>query len=326
MSLFQQSSLSFGEAKIWVAEQHNKQTSPDMLVRAGRAIQRAVKDWNRYKWEWLITEGTSITVTGGLTNTKYPVPYDYRDMYNLVFTQAGIPRALVQDNKRGYDRVSPQPIASVSTGYNLIRIGDLGKFELQDPPNAGGTIKLLYYRRMHVPCVVTGRTLTEYNVSSSSMPARLYLSSTAGIQVGSPVSVVFTPPPIPGDPPIQPDDVQLAETGTIVVGVNDQYIEISSDLVLPVDVEDPITSVVSVGGDNYLLDIHTDFEWGLLARACEHFLASVGASETKLSYWMAAAAKGIEDALAAQADKDDRELCFEPLPHFGSYNPNRIVE
>jgi hypothetical protein len=159
------------------------------------------------------------------------------------------------------------------------------------------------------------------------------LSSTAGIQIGSIISVVYTPDPVPaedpGDPDVQPPDVQLVESGTIVTGIYDEFIEISSNLALPVDVESPITggtSVVAVGGDHCLLDVHTDFEWGLLARACEHFLVSVGASETKLSYWMAAARKGIEDALAAQADKDDRDLCFEVLPDFGTYNSNRIVE
>lgn len=305
MSLFQRSSLTFGEAKIWVAEQHNKHTSADFLLRAGRAIQRAVQDWNRYRWEWLVTEGPSVTVTAGLANTKYPVPYDYRDMYNLIITQGGTSRALVQDTKRAYDRVMAQPIASTTSAYNLIRVGDLGKFEIQDPPNADGSIRMLYYRRMHVPCAITGPTVSSY-VNLSGGTAQLYLSSTAGIKIGAPITV---------------DTPGVLEEGTIVVGVEAPYITISS---APLD--DPTDAVVTVGGDSEFLDIHVDFEWDLLARAVEHFLVSCGAAETKLAYWMGAAQRGLEKAQAMQNDHDDRELSFEPLPFWGGYNPNRIVE
>lgn len=308
-SLFQRSSLTFGEAKIWVAEQHSKQASTEMLNRAGRAIQRAVKDWNRYKWEWLITSGTDVSVTAGLNNTKYPVPYNYRAMYSLVITQGGVSRALVQDTKRVYDRVMPKPMTSMTSAYNLVRLGDLGKFELQDPPNADGTVRMLYYRRMNIPCSVTGATVTAYSVASGADAARLYLSSTAGIQIGAPISVVIS------------STEKLAE-GTVVTAVEADYVEISSD---PLAAPTP-AGAVTVGGDNEFLDIHVDFEWDLLARAVEHFLVSCGAAEAKLAYWIQAAVNGIEKAQAAQNDKDDRDLSFEVMPAYAGYNPNRIVE
>lgn len=304
-SLFQRSSLTFGEAKIWVAEQHNKQTSADFLLRAGRAIQRAVQDWNRFRWEWLVTEGPVVTVTAGLANTKYPVPYDYRDMYNMIITQGGTSRALVQDTKRAYDRVMAQPIASTTSAYNLIRVGDLGKFEIQDPPNAGGTIRMLYYRRMCVPCAVSGLTVSDYSDLSDGT-TRLYLASTAGIKIGAPVVT---------------DTAGVLDDGMIVVGVEADYITISSH-----PLTDPTGVVIDVGGDAEFLDIHVDFEWDLLARAVEHFLVSCGAAEAKLAYWMGTAQRGLEKAQAMQNDHDDRELSFEPLPFWGGYNPNRIVE
>lgn len=301
-TLFQRSSLTFGEAKTEVARKHSKQANTDMLDRAGSAIQRAFQDWNKTNWEWLITAAPSISVSAGVDNTLYPVPYNYKDMYNIVLEQGGTKRALVSDTKRHYDRVVPMPLTSITTGYNLHRLGDLGKFQIQDPSNSDGTITLLYYRRMVVPCSISCS-----GFASTGVAPTLAGGSSAGWTIGNAVSVATTGKIAPG---------------TVVTTVNPNTVELSTTLLAGINSGD----VLTVGGDDQHLDVHTDFTWALLARACEHFLADVGTTDTKMQYWMAQAAKGIEDAKGAQAQKDDRELAFEPLPWFGGYNPNRIIE
>lgn len=312
-TLFQRSSLTFGEAKSYVAEQHSKHSDPGMLLRAGRAIQRAVQDWNKYNWEWLITAGSDVSVTGGLSTTLYPVPYNYKDMYNLVFEQGGTKRALVSDTKRAYDRVVPMPLTGITTGYNLHRLGDLGKFQIQDPANSDGTISLLYYRRMVVPCTVSLGAISTADGTVGTQVACYPTTGTAGARIGNAVVITDT---APGTGSV------LTAEDTVLTALTSTKITLSTAAVGSLVLGDTTT----IGGDDQFLDIHADFEWALLARAVEHFLASVGSTDQKLAYWMGQAAKGIEDAKGAQAQKDDRELCFEPLPWNGGYNPNRIVE
>lgn len=279
-----------------------------MLARAGHAIQRAVQDWNKYNWEWLITAAPSISVSAGLTNTLYPVPYNYRDMYNVVLEQGGTKRALVSDTKRHYDRVVPMPLTSITTGYNLHRLGDLGKFQLQDPPNSAGEITLLYYRRLVVPCSVTITGISGY-AGAIGAATVIDVDSAANARIGNKIIALD-------------GTTELTAADTVLTKVEPTRLTLST--AAPFDLIDADT--ITIGGDGEFLDVHADFEWALLARACEHFLASVGTTDTKLQYWIAEAAKGIEDAKGAQAQKDDRELAFEPLPWFGGYNPNRIIE
>lgn len=155
MSLFRQSTTSFGDAKAMVASQGSKQSTPEMLLKAGVAIQQAFQDWNRYNWQWLVTsppEDFRNPYTVAIGQANFDLPYNFKDTYDIVLKTGNSYRALRQDTKRAYDRAVPFPMNSFTVAYNLQRVGDLGQLQVQNPPDSPGTLALLYHRTLTQPC------------------------------------------------------------------------------------------------------------------------------------------------------------------------------
>lgn len=333
MSLFRQTSTSFADAKHWVAKQVSKTSTPEMLDRAGEAIQDAIQDWNRYNWMWAVTsppDGYRDPYPVAIGQEFYDLPYNFKDVYDIVVQTGNSYRALRQDSKRNYDRSVPFPFNSFTVAYNLLRVGDRGQLQIQNPPDSPGTLKLLYHRALTEPCSVTG-TCT-FRVDNG-------LNAYAGAMPPDVTASYFLPYiVVPGATAsrIKPGNFLKASKtglGTLAVGVVEQ-VHINDDDTAFISFSprvaqastSPITNVDFVaGGDNRPIDIPADHKIGLLSKATEIFVSSIGASDQRLAYWHQAAERGIDKALAAQGDKSDMDLTFEPS-YFNSFNPNRVPE
>ena len=298
--LFQPTSLSFGDAKTFVAEQFSKQSATGMLNRAGRAIQRAFGDWNKHNWEWNVVTAADITVTAG--TSEYTLPFDFRDLYACVLTTGGASRVLASDSFRNYIRHVPTRQAGFSTGYNLLRRGSTGKIQLVTTPQTDGLLEQFhYYRRMIIPCSVSATG----SWSASGTTITLVTGSLSGAHLGNILKSA---------------------------GVTDNYV-VGLDIGgSTLDVLNPLSAsgasaAFTVGGDDCLLDVPEDYVWNLLPRACEHFLVSVNAPEKLISYWAAAARAGLSEAKGSLNNQADRIVAFVPEDwDTTNFNPNLVIE
>jgi hypothetical protein len=147
------SNLTFGDAKIQVAQQASKQNTSEFLTRAGTAIQKAVQYWNRYNWRWLMKQAPDVTLAAN--ENTIAVPYDFKDVYDIRVESNGRNHVLVNTNRRLYDRlINDQSAAGEPAGYDLFSADGQNKITITPVSNADTTIRMRYYRRMWVPCVV----------------------------------------------------------------------------------------------------------------------------------------------------------------------------
>jgi hypothetical protein len=305
-----------------------------MLTKAGVAIQQAIQDWNRYNWQWLVTapedsDRSPYQITVG--EDMYDLPYNFKDIYDIVLKTGNTYRALRQDTKRSYDRSVPHPFNSFTVAYNLLNVGQLGKLQLQNPPDSPGTMDLLYHRTMSQPCTVTGTcsvlcdgAIDEYIGGVTGASGNLQLpymkvasSLVSKIKPGNPVHLYAT-----GTLPCD----FVSTVGSVFQTYNGfVYISLAPRELMDLGFSSRSNVTFEVGGEYYPLDVPEDHEAGLLAKATEIFLSSVGASDQRLQYWNQMAERGIDKAIADQSDKSDLDLAFEPS-HFNSFNPNRLPE
>lgn len=343
------SNLTFGDAKIQVAQQASKQNTAEFLSRAGVAIQKAVQYWNRYNWKWLMTQASDVTLEAG--DGTMDVPYDFKDVYDIRVESNGRQHALVNTNRRLYDRlIHDQTARSEPGGYDLFSVDGRNVITLTPPPNASTIVRMRYYRRMWVPCSVTGiktSWLWGTNASYLNSDTTAYVdgwkrpheedatvpttqtdgySTMADVTIGSPVtSTIVT----------NAGSTKYWEGATIWTGVltdypiytgfnsssgnaiNNTIIDISKAYVLAgsgAAFQQPSTYVpvtVSFGGDHLLLDMPVDFEDGILARATAHFLAGLGAPEGRLGYFMQKAEDELAEARRFNEENEDQDTSFE---------------
>src|SRR5690348_11580989 len=163
MSLFQQVNTTLAAAKARVAEQAGKGQTTEFLDRAGRSIQTAIKRWNGYNWQWLVVQLTpDISV---LANTDlYALPPDFKDVYTLRFT-GGFARPMIAKERRYYDRVVWNQVSTFPLFYNLLFKGTGSSLQIMPVPNTTDTGRLLYYRKMAVPCKLTDALTTAATTS-----------------------------------------------------------------------------------------------------------------------------------------------------------------
>lgn len=326
-NLFQQSSLTFGKAKQYVAEQAGKQQTTEMLDRAGRSIQSAIQDWNKFNWKWTLTSATITADASG----NYQLPYDIKDVY-AVTTTGDYPQWVPSVTRRQLTRANARNLQVAPYSYDLFSKNNSGVLRV-----VGGTatdLTLEYYRRMTVPCTVTASGLY-------TQQGRGWLAGTegvwAGANIGNPVAYATT------------FNLATATSGPVVVTAIKQEVGVVSDPEGEVSlVLGPLatarnsslhlsnvtalnniatasaTVTATVGGDNVFLDIPESYEWGILARAVVHFMAGVGGPADKMAEWKQQAATALEEALRDDREQEDTDISFMPAPPIYPYNPNRI--
>lgn len=289
-----------------------------------------------------MTQAASGSYTANATSI--PLPYDFKDVYDLRITTGGYDRTLVGIPRRLYDRVIQQQGTSGYTiGYDLFQQGSNNVLSLEPAPNSAGTYDLKYYRRMWVPCTiaaVAGRLGTDGG-SYLSSPVIAYTSSAFSATLGSMlyatagagVTTRFLQA-------VRIIDIQeaidpITEFGPYIVsscGINVPYLKITLDPdVLLRDtgaggIGDGAFTSATIGGDSYTLDIPEDYENGIIAWAVHHFLSALGAPESRLAYFIKLANDELAEALKANELYEDQDTGFE-LGDLGagSYHPNQAV-
>lgn len=343
--------LTFGDAKIQVAQQASKQNTIEFLARAGVAIQRAVQYWNRYNWKWLMTQASDVTLEAG--DGTMDVPYDFKDVYDIRVESNGRQHALVNTNRRLYDRlIHDQTARSEPGGYDLFSVDGRNVITLTPPPNTATTVRMRYYRRMWVPCSVTG-IKTSWLWDST----RPYLTSDTTAYVDGWLRPFFLDDTVPGSATSKTDGYLTMShvtigspvtSTTITNAENNKYWESASVFTGASDypiyagfnsgsgnaINNTIINInkayiqagvgdafqelstyvpvtMSFGGDQLLLDMPVDFEDGILARATAHFLAGLGAPEGRLGYFMQKAEDELTEARRFNEENEDQDTSFE---------------
>lgn len=305
MSLWLQSSLSFGQAKQYVAEQANKQGPTEMLDRAGRSIQAAVQHWNSLdNWRWLQAEYSGWTLSSGTSG--YSLPFDFKDAYLVTLTSSASPASanvVEQKDRRNWYQNADSVLTTATSGfvYDLFSQGSLGLIGVHPTPGtSAGTLGLHYYRNMTVPCK-TAVTATTINGSDN-----VVVNSIVGLEVGNRLR--------PG-------------TGfALTSGVFPIIQTIVDDVTVIVDMAATATvanTASTAGADTDRLDIPSKYQWNILAWAVHHFMVGVGAPIERMNYWQAYAARGEQDAKAENnALPEDMEICIGPDPRTRVYSRN----
>jgi hypothetical protein len=350
--------LTFGAAKTQIAQQASKQNTAEFLTRAGTALQKAVQYWNRYNWRYLLKQAPDFSIEAG--DATIATPWDLKDVYDLRVENAGREHALVNTNRRLYDRlINNQSLAGEPAGYDLAADGSGNVITFTPPADTDLTMRLKYYRRMWVPCHVSGvlatlnwthpnsylnadgvATLCTFNPNDDPpLPdvADGYMAM-ADVTLGSPVTGYVAASGTAGawsgwSLGVQPLAEYPIYTGFDSSGVNAQSVKINIDSLYPVPpiVPDPsydVPVVLTFGGDGHVLDMPVDFEDGILAKATAHFLAGLGAPEGRLAYFLQKAEDELQEARRFNEEQEDQDTSFEigaPPPPLGRFRSNGWV-
>lgn len=317
MALFQQSSLTFGSAKQFIAEQASKQQTTEMLDRAGRSLQAAIKVWNKYNWTWLLSTA-SLTFTSAGTAS---LPYDFREAYSLTWVGSNR-RWIPARNRRSYDRLygSDAVRAGAPTRYDTYLRGGFGTLSVLGASASSGTANLNYYRKMAEPCAIT---FASARVSATGLSH--LLSTAVATFANAKVGNIFIPS----------TGWATASSNVIVTAVS-QAPDPGGTLGLVglvyLDTAASATSSAvtgAIGSDSHFLDIPGDYEWDIVNMAAAHFIAGVGGPDSKLQEFKELAANGLQRAMSDDASEEDMDISFmPPLADTEQYpwNPNRTYE
>ena len=317
MALFQQSSLTFGSAKQFIAEQASKQQTTEMLDRAGRSLQAAIKVWNKYNWSWLTT---STTLTFGTAGTA-ALPYDFREVYSL--TWLGQNRRWIPGrNRRSYDRLYQTEVTQneAPTRYDLYLRGGSGAISVLGALSASGSANLNYYRKMTEPCAVTfaGARVSATGISHLLSTA---VATFANVKVGN-ICIPSTGWATASSNVIVTGVSQASDPGGTLGLIGLVYLNAAATAT---------STAVSgaIGADTHFLDIPSDYEWDIVAMAAAHFIAGVGGPDSKLQEFKELAVSGLQRAMSDDSSEEDIDISFMPPlpdPEQFPYNPNRTYE
>lgn len=317
MGLFQQSSLTFGSAKQFVAEQASKQQTTEMLDRAGRSLQAAIKAWNKYNWSWLTT---STTLTFGTAGTA-ALPYDFREVYSL--TWLGQNRRWIPGrNRRSYDRLYQTEVTQndAPTRYDLFLRGGSGAISVLGALSASGSASLKYYRKMTEPCAISFAS-----ARATATGLDYVLSTAADAFANAKIGNIFIPSTgwaTASSNVIVTGVAQVADPGGTLGLVSLAYLSASSSAT---------STAISgtIGAATHFLDIPADYEWDIVAMAAAHFIAGVGGPRDKLDEFKELAVSGLQRAMSDDSSDEDIDISLMPPlpdPEQFPYNPNRTYE
>lgn len=348
--------LTFGSAKTQIAQQASKQNTSEFLERAGVALQKAVQYWNRYNWRWLMKQAPDISMSLG-ANT-FALPYDFKDVYDLRVESNGRQHALVNTNRRLYDRlISNQTVQGEPMGYDLFAADGQNIITITPPVNAATTLRMRYYRRMWVPCNVSGVqatinwTFPNSYINTDGVATLCHFTSggdpeiseidgyaaMANVTLGSPVSATVAATghnqawegwAIGINPFVEYPTYTGFSSNSNIVNANNVAINLVGMYPIPPAPPDPVYNIpitLTFGGNDKILDMPVDFEDGILAKATAHFLAGLGAPEGRLGYFMQKAEDELQEARRFNEEDEDRDVTFEigsPPPPLGRFRTN----
>jgi hypothetical protein len=293
MSLFQPSTLTFGNAKTQVAQQASKQNTAEFLARAGQSVQKAIQNWNKYNWRWMMVQAADVTASAGVTSLA--LPYDFKDVYTLSVVSPGRQRVLTGVPRRIYDRVVyDQTLPNDVMGYDLFTQGALGRISIHPVPDTAETIRLKYYRRMWVPCSVTA-TVAATGGADTALASASAVGGFAGITNGSPIYGLGAGWVMSSTP------ATAIITSPFTLTVSGANMTASANT----------SATAGFGGDALALDIPEDFENGIMSWATHHFLSGLGAPEGRLSYYISLSESEFQEARAANERYEDQDISFE---------------
>ncbi len=282
MSLFQQSTTTLAQAKVDIASSAGKDDDATMLTRAERSLQAAFRYLNKHRtfWDFTRAEASDISMDG--STELADLPYDLRALYDVRFiTTAGSATTLSPLSKRQEDRTQwIQPYGAFGA-YDLFKSGTLGKIRVVNLASAG-TLKLKLYRRLAIPCAVTGVTVTGANLGTTLTGSA---GAFAGVQLGATV------------------------TGTNVGAAAVVTAITNTTVTVSVANTGSVTSV-AFGATTDFIDIPGDYEDAPIAWAKAHFLANNGGDAERQKYWQDYANEIIANMIANNNFNEDEELSF----------------
>lgn len=284
MSLFQQSTTTFSQAKVKVARSAGKEDNTGFLTRAGESLQAAMRFWNRAAyWDFTRTLHPDVAVDGTVTDT-YDLPYDARGLYS-VRMEGTNPQALQYVRRRQVDRIyGVQPWMNRADYYDLFSAGHLGKIRLLNLSNTN-TLRMRYFRRLRVPCSLSA------SVTTTNLAATITCSqgALAGAQIGAAITGTGIP------------------AGTVLQAIS----ETGATMSAAATASGSITA--TIGSDSAFLDIPCDYEDGVIALAKWHFLSDNGESPERLAAWNAYFTEVLDKAKGENNYNDDEEVEFVAL-------------
>jgi len=242
-----------------------------------------------------MTSTTALIASAGTDD--YNLPFDFKDVYGFRITSAGRERTLKGSPRSVYDRVVQTQSGNTgeTIGYDLFRSGAYGQITLQPTPDVTEDTKLLYYRRMWVPCTVTASLSaiagTDTNIGATA------LGGFAGITWGSPVVAT-------GQGWAQTSAVTYA---TALINSPTSITLLGATFTASANG----SATFAFGGDNWFLDIPEDYENAIMSRAVHQFLSDLGAPEGRLSYWIQMANSEFDEATEANQRYEDQDISFE---------------
>lgn len=281
MSLFQQSTTTLAQAKLLVADSAGKRDDATQLARAHTSLQAATRFWNKAdRWDFTRTLATDVSMDG--TTELADLPHDCRALYDVEIVGTGaVARPLWYVRRRYYDRTRRSELGNQDE-YDLFVQGGLGKIRVLGLTSAA-TLRMRYYRRLSIPCALTG-------ISATTTTGTTTITGAAGAFAGAQLGAAVTGSNV--------------GAGAVVTAVTGTSITVSV-----VSTASGATTI-AIGATTDFLDIPADYEDGLIAWATHHFLINNGESEVRLNYWQSYAAEVLARAKAENHYEEDEEVTF----------------
>lgn len=291
MSLFQQTTTTLTEAKQQIADSAGVSADTDMLTRAGRSYEAAIKHWNNMaNWRALLTEANGISVVAPFTVSGCALTSGSSTITTTVasgFTLAGV---------TGWDMITG---SGTVLDMNVSALATAGATSLTATLAASATVtgvtltftRDLYDLPSNFKAVYTARLLSQprglryvgrrvydrtvYDQTSTSTPFLYDL-----FREGELGKIRLLPPPSAADTLKLRYYRRLDQTAT------------------------PI-------------DVHVDWEPYFVAWAKWHFLTDKKDGSERANQWLQFANTGVSEMLKMNVTIPDEELSFVP----GGYTP-----
>lgn len=280
--MFQQSSLTYLQAKQKVARAASTEADGDMLTKAGDAIDGAIQLWNnRRHWNFLRTNASFATVApfnvGNVTTTSE----------STAISAPSLSDVLEGDIVSGTGIRPETTIVSVTAGVPDTAV-------LSHPASAGGTVTLTFARRDYAVPANFKHIYNMRNLATGRILIPTYsrhYDSMNGMQINA-------------DEPVAYDLHRMGDVGKI------RFLPTPFARYMLLAKVYRRMSVPS--SDGALLDIPIDFEWGILSEAKSIFLFEKGGYENSAAFWAGKAREAFAAAALTDSKHPDKVFAFLP--------------
>lgn len=150
-------SMTYANAKIYVARIIGGQNDTNVLAWAGDSIQASIQDWNtEHDWKFLLQDNSASPISVVAGTDTYTLPTAFRKPYTARLLTN--PRTLEWIDLRMFDRMVPnQSAQSTPTHYTMFNPTSfdastpLAKIKLMGAPGAADQLLVRYYRPIAAP-------------------------------------------------------------------------------------------------------------------------------------------------------------------------------